>query len=76
MEFFKCSIGGEVYGSGVTEIEQGGAQRNGIKVQEVCIAFEFKKKPQFVIFEKKRCFSSYQSFLYSPCVEIRKSEYF
>jgi phospholipid-transporting ATPase len=39
MEFFKCSIGGEVYGSGVTEIEQGGAQRNCIKVQEVCIAF-------------------------------------
>ncbi|KAH8499966.1 hypothetical protein H0E87_015272, partial [Populus deltoides] len=35
MEFFKCSIGGEVYGSGVTEIEQGGAQRNGIKVQEL-----------------------------------------
>ncbi|KAF9673469.1 hypothetical protein SADUNF_Sadunf10G0027600 [Salix dunnii] len=35
MEFFKCSIGGEVYGSGVTEIELGGAQRNGIKVQEV-----------------------------------------
>ncbi|KAB5537560.1 hypothetical protein DKX38_015093 [Salix brachista] len=35
MEFFKCSIGGEVYGSGVTETELGGAQRNGIKVQEV-----------------------------------------
>ncbi|CAK7332719.1 unnamed protein product [Dovyalis caffra] len=35
MEFFKCSIGGEVYGSGVTEIELGGAQRNGMKVQEV-----------------------------------------
>ncbi|KAJ4849836.1 Phospholipid-transporting ATPase 3 [Turnera subulata] len=35
MEFFKCSIGGEVYGSGVTEIERGGAQRNGAKVQEV-----------------------------------------
>ncbi|XP_065860929.1 phospholipid-transporting ATPase 3 [Euphorbia lathyris] len=34
MEFFKCSIGGEVYGSGVTEIERGGAQRNGIKVEE------------------------------------------
>ncbi|WCJ21754.1 Phospholipid-transporting ATPase 3 [Euphorbia peplus] len=34
MEFFKCSIGGEVYGSGVTEIERGGAQRNGVKVEE------------------------------------------
>lgn len=35
MEFFKCSIGGEVYGTGVTEIEVGGAQRNGMKVDEV-----------------------------------------
>ncbi|KDP21262.1 hypothetical protein JCGZ_21733 [Jatropha curcas] len=35
MEFFKCSIGGEVYGSGITEIERGGAQRNGIKVEDV-----------------------------------------
>ncbi|KAL7181751.1 hypothetical protein ACSBR1_040618 [Camellia fascicularis] len=34
MEFFKCSIGGEVYGTGVTEIEIGGAQRNGMKVDE------------------------------------------
>ncbi|KAG5522348.1 hypothetical protein RHGRI_034508 [Rhododendron griersonianum] len=34
MEFFKCSIGGEVYGTGVTEIEVGGAQRNGMKVDE------------------------------------------
>lgn len=38
MEFFKCSIGGEVYGTGVTEIERGGAQRSGMKVQDVCIA--------------------------------------
>ncbi|THF94249.1 hypothetical protein TEA_004476 [Camellia sinensis var. sinensis] len=35
MEFFKCSIGGEVYGTGLTEIEIGGAQRNGMKVDEV-----------------------------------------
>ncbi|KAG2702201.1 hypothetical protein I3760_06G079200 [Carya illinoinensis] len=34
MEFFKCSIGGEVYGTGVTEIEKGIAQRNGLKVEE------------------------------------------
>ncbi|VVA27683.1 PREDICTED: phospholipid-transporting ATPase [Prunus dulcis] len=34
MEFFKCSIGGEVYGTGVTEIERGVAQRNGIKLDE------------------------------------------
>ncbi|XP_010272160.1 PREDICTED: phospholipid-transporting ATPase 3-like [Nelumbo nucifera] len=33
MEFFKCSIGGEVYGAGITEIERGGAQRNGTKVE-------------------------------------------
>lgn len=37
MEFFKCSIGGEIYGTGVTEIEKGIAQRNGLKV-EVYIA--------------------------------------
>ncbi|KAJ9187571.1 hypothetical protein P3X46_003012 [Hevea brasiliensis] len=35
MEFFKCSIGGEVYGCGITEIERGGALRSGINVQEV-----------------------------------------
>ncbi|XP_030499413.1 phospholipid-transporting ATPase 3 isoform X3 [Cannabis sativa] len=34
MEFFKCSIGGEVYGTGVTEIERGVAQRRGLKLEE------------------------------------------
>ncbi|KAM1521227.1 phospholipid-transporting ATPase 3-like isoform X2 [Malus sylvestris] len=34
MEFFKCSIGGEVYGTGITEIERGIAERNGIKLVE------------------------------------------
>ncbi|KAL8532568.1 hypothetical protein ACS0TY_008962 [Phlomoides rotata] len=33
MEFFKCSIGGEIYGSGVSEIEMGTAQRTGVKVE-------------------------------------------
>ncbi|KAF3662676.1 Phospholipid-transporting ATPase 3 [Capsicum annuum] len=33
MEFFKCSISGEVYGTGVSEIEIGTAQRNGLKVE-------------------------------------------
>ncbi|TVU31027.1 hypothetical protein EJB05_22691 [Eragrostis curvula] len=32
MEFFKCSIGGEMYGTGITEIEKGGAERAGIKI--------------------------------------------
>ncbi|XAR64986.1 Phospholipid-translocating ATPase [Bertholletia excelsa] len=35
MEFFKCSIAGEVYGTGITEIEMGSAQRAGMKVDEV-----------------------------------------
>ncbi|KAK9024295.1 hypothetical protein V6N11_004464 [Hibiscus sabdariffa] len=35
MEFFKCSIGGEIYGIGMTEIEKGVTERKGIKVQEV-----------------------------------------
>ncbi|KAK8647609.1 hypothetical protein V6N13_121340 [Hibiscus sabdariffa] len=35
MEFFKCSIGGEIYGTGMTEIEKGVTERKGIKVQEV-----------------------------------------
>ncbi|XP_030449273.1 phospholipid-transporting ATPase 3 [Syzygium oleosum] len=33
MEFFKCSIGGEVYGTGMTEIEMGWAQRTGKRVE-------------------------------------------
>ncbi|XP_028122136.1 phospholipid-transporting ATPase 3-like [Camellia sinensis] len=35
MEFFKCSIWGEVYGTSLTEIEIGGEQRSSIKVDEV-----------------------------------------
>ena len=35
MEFFKCSIGGEVYGTGTTEIERGVAERTGVKLREV-----------------------------------------
>ncbi|KAJ4711220.1 Phospholipid-transporting ATPase [Melia azedarach] len=35
MEFFKCSIGGEIYGTGITEIERGVALQNGMKIQEV-----------------------------------------
>ncbi|XP_057530922.1 phospholipid-transporting ATPase 3-like [Amaranthus tricolor] len=35
MEFFKCSIGGQVYGTGITEIERGLAERSGTKLPEV-----------------------------------------
>ncbi|WOL18362.1 phospholipid-transporting ATPase 3-like [Canna indica] len=35
MEFFKCSIGGEAYGTGITEIEKGQAERLGKKLDEV-----------------------------------------
>ncbi|KAI3901768.1 hypothetical protein MKW98_013883 [Papaver atlanticum] len=35
MEFFKCSIGGESYGHGVTEIDLGAVQRNGIQLGEI-----------------------------------------
>ncbi|XP_047318643.1 phospholipid-transporting ATPase 3-like isoform X2 [Impatiens glandulifera] len=34
MEFFKCSIAGEVYGTGMTEIEMGVAQRSGFKLKQ------------------------------------------
>ncbi|XAR53186.1 Phospholipid-translocating ATPase [Bertholletia excelsa] len=43
MEFFKCSIGGEIYGTGFTEIELGGAERNGIKIDEACKLTSFGK---------------------------------
>ncbi|GAB2280370.1 Phospholipid-transporting ATPase 3 [Dionaea muscipula] len=45
MEFFKSSIGGEVYGTGVTEIERGLAQRSGIE-------FEEDQKPANSVHEK------------------------
>lgn len=38
MEFFKCSIAGETYGTGVTEIEMGAARRNGVNVREVWLS--------------------------------------
>ncbi|KAL8161555.1 hypothetical protein V2J09_013044 [Rumex salicifolius] len=34
MEFFKCSIGGQVYGTGITEIERGVAERKGLKLEK------------------------------------------
>ncbi|KAM3408199.1 hypothetical protein ACQJBY_001414 [Aegilops geniculata] len=34
MEFFKCSIGGEIYGTGITEIEKGGAERAGVRIDD------------------------------------------
>lgn len=43
MEFFKCSIGGEIYGTGLTEIEMGGAERNGMKL-EVYFRYSTRKK--------------------------------
>lgn len=36
MEFFKCSVGGETYGSGVSEIEMGVARQNAADIEEVC----------------------------------------
>ncbi|EPS65246.1 hypothetical protein M569_09532, partial [Genlisea aurea] len=33
MEFFKCSIDGEIYGTGISEIEIGTAQRSGVKFE-------------------------------------------
>lgn len=45
MEFFKCSISGETYGTGVTEIEIGAAKRNGVNVKEV-------EKPSHAVREK------------------------
>ncbi|RAL40050.1 unnamed protein product [Cuscuta campestris] len=35
MEFFKCSIGGEIYGTGVSEIEMGTSQRNGMRLGQI-----------------------------------------
>lgn len=51
MEFFKCSIGGEVYGTGITEIEMGGAQRNGMKMEEV-LGYCFIKKGNKLPFKR------------------------
>lgn len=45
MEFFKCSIGGEVYGAGFTEIERGLAERAGVKLRE-------DRKSANAVFEK------------------------
>jgi hypothetical protein len=75
MEFFKCSIGGEVYGSGVTEIELGGAQRTGIKFQEVCVPFQFLKKRKYLYLGKDVLLPI--SFLFFfPGVEIRNISIF
>lgn len=35
MEFFKCSIAGTMYGTGVTEIQRAAALRCGVPLEEV-----------------------------------------
>jgi phospholipid-transporting ATPase len=35
MEFFKCSIGGVMYGTGITEIQQASAHQLGVLLEEV-----------------------------------------
>lgn len=44
MEFFKCSIGEETYGAGLTEIEKGIAERNGMKIEVVLFFIEWMKE--------------------------------
>lgn len=44
MEFFKCSIGGVMYGTGVTEIEKAAARRNGTSLEEVERSNELHEK--------------------------------
>lgn len=52
MEFFKCSIGGEVYGTGVTEIERGVAERNGIRLVDVNLSLSLSKHIKSTRFPK------------------------
>ncbi|KAJ8445404.1 hypothetical protein Cgig2_031217 [Carnegiea gigantea] len=60
MEFFKCSIGGQVYGTGTTEIERGVAERTGVKVREEffrCLAIchtvlpEGEESPEKIVYQ-------------------------
>ncbi|KAL5761914.1 hypothetical protein ACOSP7_018178 [Xanthoceras sorbifolium] len=47
MEFFKCSIGGESYGTGITEIEREVAHQIGTKIREVEKPVNFIKEKGF-----------------------------
>ncbi|KAL5759658.1 hypothetical protein ACOSQ2_018496 [Xanthoceras sorbifolium] len=47
MEFFKCSIGGESYGTGITEIEREVAHQIGTKIREVEKPANFIKEKGF-----------------------------
>lgn len=38
MEFFKCSIAGTMYGTGVTEIQRAAAVRTGIELEELVLS--------------------------------------
>jgi P-type E1-E2 ATPase len=37
MEFFKCSIAGVMYGTGITEIQRAAAHRTGLHLEEVSV---------------------------------------
>lgn len=55
MEFFKCSIAGVNYGTGITEIERAAARRNG---QAVPVAADTKvaqqwRAPSFNFYDKR-----------------------
>ncbi|XP_039003611.1 phospholipid-transporting ATPase 3-like isoform X2 [Hibiscus syriacus] len=53
MEFFKCSIGGEIYGTGMTEIESGIAERIGINVQELQTSTDSVQEKGFNFYDER-----------------------
>lgn len=55
MEFFKCSIAGVSYGTGVTEIERAAARRNGLAVPVAAdaTAAQHWRAPSFNFYDKR-----------------------
>ncbi|KAG6549287.1 hypothetical protein Mapa_009273 [Marchantia paleacea] len=53
MEFFKCSIGGVMYGTGITEIQRAAARRTGVPIEEAPRSEDYIREKGFNFDDKR-----------------------
>ncbi|KAL2632249.1 hypothetical protein R1flu_016935 [Riccia fluitans] len=53
MEFFKCSIAGVMYGTGITEIQRAAARRTGVPIEEVPRSDDYIREKGFNFDDKR-----------------------
>ncbi|KAH9560317.1 hypothetical protein CY35_06G099300 [Sphagnum magellanicum] len=69
MEFFKCSIAGVMYGTGITEIQRAAAHRTGLRLEETPQAEDAIKEKGFNFVDKRLMSGRWR---YEPNPEVCK----